>query len=401
MTVTRIVYVEQNTDGTIGGSHYCLLDLVKHLDRRRFDPIVAFYGDHALLAEFEKVCPTVILPAFRPIGPLGTGTAGARWIERPVRKGVSLFTAYLPAFFSRLAFIRRHRIDIVHLNNSIMRGYDWLTAARFAGVACITHNRRRPDVTTLRKFFIRRFDRIVYLADWMVDELRRQGVTPDDRYVKIHDGMDPEYITGRVRDTREGTRRSLGIAPAQPVIGIVGNIKRWKGQDVVVRAAALLKERYPDLVCLMIGDTSNIRGDDKAYFDGITAYIGEHGLADTIRFLGYREDVPDLMRCVDVLINASTEPEPFGHVLLEGMALGASVVATNFGGSPEIIEHGVSGLLVDPGDEADLARAVNSLLEDEALRGRIGEAAEARVDERFLLSTNVSETEALYMTLRS
>lgn len=402
MAVKRILYVEQNLDGTIGGSHFCLLDLVKYLDREKYEPLVAFYTDNALRNEFERYCPTHILPTYAALEWLTKRPGGGRSVSYAVQfiqKTINLFISYIPSFIRRVAFLRHNRIDLVHLNNSMMKGYDWLVAGKFTGVKCITHNRRGPVVTALRKFFIKRFDTVIYLADFMMDDLHRQGVESNGRFVKINDGIDPAYLLGRMHSNREETRRTLGIAPEQPVIGIVGNIKRWKGQDVVIKAVALLKQRYPDLLCLVIGDTSNIRGDDRVYFDAIETFIDTNHIGDAIRFLGYREDVPDLMGSLDVLINASTLPEPFGHVILEGMALEVPVIATNFGGSPELIEDGVSGILVTPGDETDLAKAVDSLLGDKAFREQIARSGRARIDERFLLTRNIRETEALYEQL--
>ncbi len=387
---------------TIGGSHYCLLDIVKHIDHERYEPLVAFYRDNVLRAEFERYCSVDIHPTYGTLEFLTAGRGGSgigHDIARFIQKTINIFISYIPSCVRRLAYLMQNRIDLVHLNNSMMKGYDWLLACKLAGVKCITHNRRIPKVTTLRKFFIRRFDAVIVIAEFMLELLRRHGVTGNGRFVKINDGIDPEYFLGRLRGGREQTRALLGIAADQPAIGIVGNIKRWKGQDIVVKAVALLNARYPDLRCLIIGDTSNVRGDDRVFLDGIETFIVENGIAESIVFLGYREDIPDLVRCLDVLINASTEPEPFGHVILEGMILGVPVVATNFGGPPEIIESGVSGILVTPGDESDLAGAVDSLLSDNAYREGIGACGKKRVYERFLTERNIAQIESLYERL--
>ena len=178
MAAKRILYVEQNLDGTIGGSHYCLLDLVKYLDREKYEPLVAFYTDNALRNEFERYCPTYILPTYATIEWLPKGSDSGRFVSNAVQfiqKTINLFISYIPSFIRRVAFIRHNRIDLVHLNNSMMKGYDWLIAGKFTGVKCITHNRRGPVVTALRKLFIKRFDTVIYLADFMMDDLRRQG----------------------------------------------------------------------------------------------------------------------------------------------------------------------------------------------------------------------------------
>jgi glycosyltransferase involved in cell wall biosynthesis len=304
----------------------------------------------------------------------------------------------LPGYVKKARFLRGHAIDLVHLNNAANRGYDWIAACRTAGVKCITHNRGDVRLSLSDRFFVRRFDAIVSIAEFLRDDLRRQGVG-GERSVVINDGIDPGDVMSRVCRSPVEVRRGLGISPDDPLIGIVGNIREWKGQDVVVRALHLLASSIPGLRCLVIGGVSETRSADLDYKHSIEAFIAGHGLEERVLFLGYRDDVPDLVNSLDILVHASVSPEPFGRVILEGMVLGRPVVATNIGGPREIIEDGISGLLVPPDDPPALASAIGWLLSDGALRERVAGGGVQRAAERFHISRYMERVHELYERL--
>ena len=124
--------------------------------------------------------------------------------------------------------------------------------------------------------------------------------------------------------------------------------------------------------------------------------VGESGLSDRIRFLGYRTDVPDLFSVLDVFVHASTKPEPFGMVILEAMAARRPVVATNIGGPPEILDGGRCGILVPPGDAGAIADACGKYLDDESFRRETVERACERLKAEFNISSSVASTVALF-----
>lgn len=394
----RILYVEQNTDGTVGGSHFCLLDTVRHLDRERFDPLVVFYQENSLLDEFRRLCPVFVLPVPAYVDITSTLPPALGWfraVPRFVQKGINLFRCTFPSLMGKLQLLRAHRVDLVHLNNAANRGYDWVLACRMVGVKCITHNRGRNRLSGQDRFFARRFDAVVSIAGFLADDLLRQGAVRSERSIVIHDGIDPDDIVSRVRRSPSDVRSEFGVAPDDPLIGIVGNIKEWKGQVVVIRAVHLLKEKYPALQCFIIGEASVIRTDDREYLHSIESFVAGSGLVETVHFLGFRYDVLDIVNSLDILVHASISPEPFGRVILEGMVLEKPVIATNFGGPLEIIEDRRTGFLVPPGDESALAGAIDVLLGDAPMRERIAQAGKRRA-ERFHIKRYMEDVHDLY-----
>jgi glycosyltransferase involved in cell wall biosynthesis len=174
------------------------------------------------------------------------------------------------------------------------------------------------------------------------------------------------------------------------VLGVFGRITPWKGQDVVMRALG----QVPSGLALFVGDE-----EDGGYAKELRLLAAKLGVADRVRFLGFREDVPQLMRLVDCVVHASTDPEPFGRVIVEGMLAGRPVIATRAGGIPEIIEDGVSGILITPGSPDELAGALLRILSDPVGAARMAASGQARAlavfsEARMLreIEQHVSET---------
>jgi len=169
-------------------------------------------------------------------------------------------------------------------------------------------------------------------------------------------------------------KRKLGFDPSRPLIGIVGRLQRWKGMHVFARAIAQARLRRPDIQGVIVGGPHDLEPDYPGLLAG---ELDTLGLGDNLRLAGARNDVPDWMQAMDIVVHAS-EREPFGIVVVEAMVLGKPVIATRPGGPEEIIEDGVSGLLVPHGDSALMAAAMLRFLGDPAFAARCGAAARRR-----------------------
>jgi glycosyltransferase involved in cell wall biosynthesis len=167
----------------------------------------------------------------------------------------------------------------------------------------------------------------------------------------------------------------------------------WKGQHILLQAIASLLPRYPQLQILIIGGPG---AGGTAYADELRRLAGTLGIEASVRFLGHRDDVPRLLPAMDVLVHASTSPEPFGRVVIEAMAAGVAVVGTAAGAIPEIVRDEVEGLLVPPGDAPAMASALAIALDHPELRASWVEAARETVAERFNLAQYVRGVEKVY-----
>lgn len=378
-----MLLVEAAEDGTAGGSHRALTDLVTHLDRARFEPVVVFYQENPYAARLPGVRVHVWraerLRERRHHGPVG------RWRQ---------LAGPLESIPRRIAFLWREGIDLVHLNNAPASGLeDWLPAARLLRRPCIAHVRGAFALprSALARRLASSFAAAVPVSAAMAEVARAQGI-PEAKLHVIHDGIDGAAFRARVRAPRDLVRRDLGLPPGAFVVSLVAHLRRWKGHVLALEGAARLPEAVRRrLVLLFVGAAPE---GDSRYPDELRSRAAALGVAEQVRFLGAREDVPDLMAASDVLLHASTEPEPFGLVLLEAMSVGVPVVASRCGGPAEIVAPG-TGLLFDPGDPGDLAAALASLACDADLRRRVGEAGRER-GRAFELATTVSRIEALY-----
>jgi glycosyltransferase involved in cell wall biosynthesis len=160
-------------------------------------------------------------------------------------------------------------------------------------------------------------------------------------------------------------------------VGIVGRLEPWKGQEIFLRAAARLAKARADLRFMVVGGA--ILGWEGSYPDNLRGMAADLGVADRVHFAGHQADVYPWYDALDVVVHASFD-EPFGLVLVEAMALGKPLVATNVGGPPEIVEDGTSGLLVPPGDPEQLARAVERILADRGLASALSRGAVERAN---------------------
>jgi len=368
------LFVEQNMDGTVGGSHFCLLDLLANLDHDRFEPIVLFYQSNPLVPQFAKLAPVLIEP---PPSPLRlTRTSAGKFSSDPAKlllqKCLNLVRVSICSVYRWQRLLAHHRIDLVHLNNSVYGASEWLVAARLSGSKVICHQR---GFAPARKEPAARFlDRIICISKNILDDLVRLSPELSCNAVALQDALDTATFLSRRQRTPSQVRSEWGISDDAFLIGIVGNIKEWKGQRIVVEAFTSLYRECPDARCLIIGEVSAIDAD-RQYSKLIASLTEKHGLRDWIIITGFREDIPDLVNALDVLVHASIQPEPMGRVILEGMSLGKPVVATDHGGPREIIESGKSGFLVPPSDPQRLAECLLRLVRSPGLRRQIGEGA--------------------------
>ena len=203
----------------------------------------------------------------------------------------------------------------------------------------------------------------------------------------IWNGIDSKPFDAVTDADASAFRSSLGLGEV-PLVGVFGRLAPWKAQHIMVEAL----RRLPGVHVLVVGQA--LYGEHN-YEAELRQSVAEWGLADRVHFLGFRTDIPLLMRAVDVVVHTSIAPEPFGRVIVEGMMSGRPVVATAGGGPEEIIEDGISGVIVPPNDSGRLAAAIRSLLEPSVRRNRMVVAARDRARQLFSLDSMLKQTDEL------
>jgi glycosyltransferase involved in cell wall biosynthesis len=213
------------------------------------------------------------------------------------------------------------------------------------------------------------------------DVVRQERVAPSKVRV-IYNGIESSRYAV---EADQALRSSLGIPDR--TVGVVARLVDYKGHRFFLEACPEIRRRHPAVTFLLIGD-----GPDRSELED---YVRTLGLERSVRFLGSRPDIPELLSVLDVVVLPSLE-EGFPNAVLEAMAAGRPVVATRVGGVPEAVVHEKTGLLVPPRDPSALADAVNCLLGDAGRRADMGRMGQKRVSEFFSLSRLVGEMEDLY-----
>jgi glycosyltransferase involved in cell wall biosynthesis len=216
----------------------------------------------------------------------------------------------------------------------------------------------------------------------------------------VHNAVDLSRFD-RVRLTPAESRARLGLGEQGPVLAVIAQITPWKGQDDAIRVAQELVRSHPRLQLLLVGspkfDSAATRYDNNVYLEELRRQVAEQGLTDSVCFLGERDDIPEVLRAVDLLLVPSWE-EPFGRAIIEAMASGVPVVATDVGGPPEILVEGEAryGLVLPPRSPDAWASAIRELLADPARLSEMGERGREAAQHRFGVERHVAAVLNVY-----
>jgi glycosyltransferase involved in cell wall biosynthesis len=385
----KIVYL--NPGGTIGGAEMVLLDVLAALPAARpgARPLVLLSDDGPLREAVEALgvaCDVVPMPE----GVARLGDAGSKGAARALAlaaRGLAAASGVL-AYRSRLARrLRDERPDLVHSNGMKMHLLAAWSAARGVPIVWHLHDYlgSRPAMARLLRLSARRGVGAVAVSDSVADDAR---ATLGDRVPvrAIHNGVDVDrFHPGPGPGDGPALDRAAGLAeaPAGAVrVGLVATFANWKGHELFLDAAARVPADAPARFYVVGGPIYRTAGSQVS-MDDLKAQAARLGLGDRVGFTGHQPDPAAALRALDVVVHASTRPEPFGRVIVEGMACGRAVIAMAEGGAAELFIDGRDALGCPPRDPAALAAAMRRLIEDRDLRDRLGRAARASAESRF------------------
>ncbi|MFW5867752.1 MAG: glycosyltransferase family 4 protein [Armatimonadota bacterium] len=379
----NVLFVDSSQ--THGGAQRSLYSLIMHLDRERFKPVIIHqpgaewlrYADGANAELRPGVPPSELYDAKRT--DLGGGAlAGVRRMIEAMPPVMALYLelgAIGPA--------------IVHTNSAKMHLIAG-AAARTRRLPVIWHMR---DLMTdddarswLRRAVARIRPEVIAISEAVASQF--EGMPCTVRVVP--NGIPLEQF--EPGPPPEGLREELGLPEGAPVACVVGRLTPWKGHRTLLRAWPEVVARVPDARLLIVGEVAFW---EDSYAEELRSLAEELGVADSVVWAGFRDDVPDVLRLVDLLALASTD-EPFGRVVIEAMAAGLPVVATASGGVPEIVVDGETGLLVPPEEPAAMGDAIAAVLADPPLSKAMGDAGRGRATERFDVRRVARQVGAIY-----
>lgn len=383
MTRRKILYVQPNAE--IGGSDIALLRTIEALPRDRYEPVVVTPAKGPFDAAFAAAGARLLIVPMQPLRTLPSARYQLAYLAR-----------FWPTVFRLRAAIRAERPALVHTNSLYCLYGGW--AAKLAGADHLWHVREiPPQAPVLTAAYVRMVFALSRRVVFMTEDMRRRFgplalASPKSKL--LYDALDLKSWSAS--PDRAELRREIGAPPDAPVISFVGRLDPWKGAHVFVEAAIRLAAQWPQARFLICGGPPD---GFEAYAETLRARVRDAGVGSAVRFLGFRPagaPIARLMAGSDVICHCSVNPEPFGLVVIEAMALGVPVVAAAAGGPLEIVTDHVDGRLTPPGDPAALAEAVGALLAAPDAAARLGREAKRTVERRFSQGRFTADLQAIY-----
>lgn len=335
-----------------GGAEIMLLQLLRaNRHTAKVDYAVAFLEDGPLVEEARSLgYPVSVFPA-------GKLRQAGRFLR-------TIFRLY--------AWIKRERLDLVMSWMSKAHLYAG-PAAWMAGVDAVwyQHGIAKPNRMEKSYGYIPAKAVICPSRAAMAEQAK---ITPKLKTVVIYPSVDLQVYDRSAVSPQQEVRKELGLPQGKKIVGIVGRLQRWKGIHTFLQAAEIVSRHDPEVYFVVVGGSHFAEPD---YPKQLEEQVIRAGISERVRFAGHQTDVVRWIQAFDILVHASNR-EPFGMVIIEGMAMGKPVIAAKAGGPTETITHGENGLLVPPGDRAGLAAAIQELLQDHLKYERISRAASSR-----------------------
>lgn len=392
----KILFVDHL--GDLGGAEINMLNIIRHLDRTRFTPIVTCPSYGPL---YERIVADDI--AFESLSEIqGWGTTNM------IRRSSSLASLlqilpltgrYLQVVLNLRKIIARVKPDLLYLN-TLKAGLIGGIAGKLCGVPIVQQmqdlvdpEEMNPLFRTLLRSSLKFLNPpLIAISDAVGQSLVALGVGPD-KVTRIHNGIDIGQFQKMEEAEKALLKRSFRLQPDRVTVGITARLMQWKGQEVFIRAIPHVKSEAQFVI---IG---GLFWEEPDYEEKLRKLANELGVADKVHFLGHQKDMSRAINLLDLMVHASIRPEPFGLTIIEAMSTSLPVIATNRGGVPEIVQHQQTGLLVEPDDPEQLGRALNELLDDKQRLTQMGIAGRRRVEDCFDLTCTVKDIEELLLEL--
>lgn len=370
MRAAHVLAVHSSAD--LYGSDKSLLEVVRRRPAgQRFTVALPEHGP--LVAELQEAGAEVVVGR--------VGKVQSRMLSPSGLFGAMVEMVQAMRFLGRLH--SEHRFDLIYSNSLAVFGGALLAWRR--RVPHVWHVREllaSPRLTTAyRRVVSALADSVIANSDETLQWIAGPRAGSDPRYVRVWNG----YDAPAQQPDAAAARRSLGAADDEVLIVMVGRVNAWKGQGLLVDAFSMLRRRHDRPMRLAL--VGSAFAGQEHFETALREAVDRSGAADAITLQPFRTDVEAVWAAADIAVVPSTEPEPFGRVAIEAMAFGKPVVAAAHGGLIEIVDDGVTGLLVPPRDAEALALALERLVLSPALRAQFGAAAQQRQLDHFSVAS--------------
>ena len=365
-------------------------DLMRFLDRDRFEVHVACTsGSGNGESKPLRILRSIADLRVRPTQFLPKVDRRKLWQAAPTLRAVP------KDFWDLRRYVKANRIRIIHSTDRPRNAVYGVLLGKLTGAKSIVHVHVKWSDAYSRaaRWGVQEADAVFSISKYVTGTVVGMGRAPGDVYTVLN-AIDP----ARWDPALDGAsfREELGIPRDAPLLASVSRLFSWKGQRELLQAFALARSERPDLRLVIVGEDAS--GPGGSFVKELKQLAAQLEIAEQVTFTGGRSDVPRVMAACDVFTLPSFE-EPFGLVFLEAMAMAKPVVAIDNGGTPEVVEHGRSGLLSPPWDVPALSANILSLVREPELRRRFGQHGRERVLQYFNAPRMARDAEQAYQAV--
>ncbi len=400
--IKNILYVENGIG--YGGAIICLRHLVRQLDRQQFQPLLVTgrndlpYQDIPEDALWQPIIDRHIdvvglrrqLADSKVIGLI----PGLAWLLNQVLARLDDVFNFLPFFLQLLWTAWRFKADLIHANNEPLCNRAALLVGMLLHIPIVSHVRGEQKGSRMMANAYRWPTHFISVSQWIAKSMQELLDVPANKISVIYDGIALEHLDLEA-DGHE-FRRRFAIPDDAYVVGLVGLLIPWKGQELFLDAAVLLRDKIPNLKMLIVGGTPD---ECVAYEALLRKRVSQYQLDELIGFTGHVTAMAQVYNGLDVVVSASISPEPLGTVVIEAMAMARPLIGPDHGGAAEMIEHLKTGLLFRPNDAQALAGEIERLYDHPRLGLQLGHDARVHALETFAIAQHTEHVQALYHQL--
>lgn len=296
------------------------------------------------------------------------------------------------AIFKLRRLLKEKDIHLIYAADNLSKLIGGI-AGKMAGIKVVAHCHDDFKEDSLgrimRAFYLLLLDRILTVSERVRKFFTVKGkLCP--KAITVYNGVDPDIFNPERVD--DNVKAEFGLKEGAFVLGSIGVLEKDKGQNYLFEAIAKLKaEGIANIVCLVCGT-----GPEEVNLKGI---VRARDISAEVLFLGYRNDIPKILKVLNVVVMTSLTIEACPMTALEAMSMKVPVIATKVGGLPEVVDNGKTGIIVPPGDVVALCNSIRYLIQNPEIRLKMGENGRERVIERFTIEENVRRTEEIFLNV--
>ncbi|OGL54002.1 MAG: hypothetical protein A3C43_09660 [Candidatus Schekmanbacteria bacterium RIFCSPHIGHO2_02_FULL_38_11] len=377
------------------GAEYLTLDLITHLRKDTFYPIVIYIEEGEIVSKIKKAgIKTIRVPLSKKITSFYPREAG---VSNPVFIISFLWHLLKSGIIIKvIKVLRTNKIQLIYCSDNLSKLIGGI-CGKITGIKVVAHCHDIFSEKSLYHGSIRIIMKPVYLLFLSkiiaVSERARKyftlGSKVSQKVITIYNGIDTKRYDPDKIDT--SLKKEFEISEEDLTIGSIGTLDQNKGQKYLIEAIERLKaDGITNIACLICGT-----GEDEKYLKEL---VREKNLTKEVLFLGFRKDIPRVLRILDIMVMTSFA-ESFSMSIVEAMAMEVPVIGTNVGGIPEVVDDGKTGIIVPPGNIDALCEAIKYLIQNPGIRFQMGKNGRVKVLEKFTIEENVRKTEDVFLSL--